>query len=295
MLFCVPMARLSIGNMWHEKNIWFLRADQLEAKGGLLVCQWNTCHWAAWRRNIRESPNHRWDANCLSAAQQSTPCSFDPAERAGASLLKSVERRLAGASHQRNEGEPPLWVSLSSLVSTLPTSPILHTQGQVVVCVWTRRRSAPGVRISEKNEESSPTNRSGCTWRLCFNPSEGFHLGFGLYPRLFATVCCSAHSGNGWRRQIETQVAAWSGSLMEPNGLMCSPSSAYSLSSYPNWLHARVSFQLAEGWQLILVLEGFHLNQYLTAAALHFFWGAEWKRAAERRVAWKGCHHNSVL
>lgn len=255
MLFCVPMARLSIGNMRHEKNILFLRADQLEAKGRLLVRQWNTCHWAAWRRNIRESPNHRWDANCLSATQQSTPCSFDPAERAGASLLKSVERRLAGASHQRNEGEPPLWVSLGSFVSTLPTSPILHTQGQVVVCVWTRRRSSP----------------------------------------LFASVCCSARSWNGWRRQIETQVAAWSGSLMEPNGLMCSPSSAYSLSSYPNWLHARISFQLAEGWQLILVLEGFHLNQYLTAAALHFFWGAERKRAAERRVAWRGCHHNSVL
>lgn len=163
MPFFVPMARLSIGNMWHEKNILFLRADQVEAEGRLLVRQWNTCHWAAWRRNIRENPNHRWDANCLSAAQQSTPCSFDPARRAGASLLESVKRRLAGASHQRNEGEPPQWVSLSSFVSTLPTSPILHTgrslkeqtygealQGQVVVCVWTRRRSAPGLRISEK-------------------------------------------------------------------------------------------------------------------------------------------------
>lgn len=47
MPFCVPMARLSIGNMRHEKNILFLRADQLEAEGRLLVRQWNTCHWAA--------------------------------------------------------------------------------------------------------------------------------------------------------------------------------------------------------------------------------------------------------
>lgn len=244
----------------------------------------------AWHRNIRKKFNHRWDANCLSAAQQPSPCSFDAAERAGAFLLKSVKRRLAGASHQRKEEEPPLRVSMGSFVSVPPTSPILHTgrslkkqtfiedlQGQVVV-------SLPAWEYLKKNEDSSPTKWSGCSCRLRFNPSEGFYLGFGPSPRLFASVCWSVRSGNRWRRQIETQVTARSGLLMEPNGLMCSPSSAYSLSSYRNWLHARISFQLAEGWQLILVLEGFHFNQYLTAAALHFLGGVERKRAAERRV-----------
>lgn len=73
----------------------------------------------------KKNCNHRWDSNCHWTAQQSTPCAFDAAQWAGASLLKSVKRRLTGASYQRKKGKPSLYVSMSIFVSATP-SPSSH-------------------------------------------------------------------------------------------------------------------------------------------------------------------------
>lgn len=62
---------------------------------------------------------------------------------------------------------------------------------------------------------------------LCHSCQQMKNLIFAL--ALDVSVCCLLCSAKTWQRRIESQVKGESGSLMEPNGFICSPSPAHSL------------------------------------------------------------------
>lgn len=201
--------------------------------------------------NITENCNHRWDANCLWKHPQLTLWAFDAVQWAGESLLKSVKRSLSGACYQRKKGESRLQVSMSIFVSAPSALFPFYTnhtvkifKDQVVISVWT-----PFFESIERNKEFCPTKQP------VPNPNSRK----------------KKHC-----RQIEMMVSARSGWLMEPNGLMCSPSSAHSL-SYRNWLHACISSPASQRKAANIRTWGLSFQSIFNRNSSASFWDGGWR------------------